>query len=83
MNKREFLKTALLGTGAACLAPNLSAFARNFAMPQVGEKWTREAQFYTATPKGVRCQICPNECIVKEAIRAMLNRVTWWKALHH
>jgi pyruvate formate lyase activating enzyme len=66
MNKREFLKTALLGTGAACLAPNLSAFARNFAMPQVGEKWTREAQFYTATPKGVRCQICPNECNVKE-----------------
>jgi len=32
----------------------------------IKEKWTHEALFYTQTPKGIRCLICPNECDIKE-----------------
>jgi pyruvate formate lyase activating enzyme len=35
-------------------------------LPQTGRKWTKEAMFYTETPKGMRCQICPNECDIAE-----------------
>jgi pyruvate formate lyase activating enzyme len=28
-------------------------------------KWSREAIFYTDTPRGVRCGICPNGCTLK------------------
>lgn len=28
-------------------------------------KWSREAIFYTNTPRGVLCRICPNECTLK------------------
>jgi pyruvate formate lyase activating enzyme len=28
-------------------------------------KWSREAIFYTETPRGVRCGICPNDCTLK------------------
>jgi len=65
MDKRQFIKTALLGTGgiACAMSPFFPAAA---VVPKVGEKWTKEAMFYTVTPKGIRCQICPNECDIKE-----------------
>jgi pyruvate formate lyase activating enzyme len=28
-------------------------------------KWSREAIYYTQTPRGIRCGICPNECTLK------------------
>lgn len=28
-------------------------------------KWCKEAMFYGNTPRGVKCQICPNECTIK------------------
>lgn len=28
-------------------------------------KWSREAIFYTETPRGVKCGLCPNQCIIK------------------
>ena len=65
MDKRQFLKTALLGAGGFCFC-KASTAAANFTEPQIGRKWTKEALFYTETPKGMRCQICPNECDIKE-----------------
>ena len=29
-------------------------------------KWSKEAEYYTQTPKGVKCLLCPNECSIKE-----------------
>jgi pyruvate formate lyase activating enzyme len=29
------------------------------------DKWMREAMFYIQTPRGVKCLLCPNECVVK------------------
>jgi len=28
-------------------------------------KWSREAMFYTPTARGIRCQLCPNECTIR------------------
>ncbi len=66
MEKRQFLKTAFLSTGALCFykAASASFFESVNQMP--GRKWTKEAMFYIETPKGMHCQICPNECDIKE-----------------
>lgn len=67
MNKRQFLKTTLFGAGSiACAWNPVSSFAASALHPEVGQKWTREAMFYTITPKGIRCLTCPNECDIKE-----------------
>lgn len=62
MDKRTFLKTGLCGTACTLLSPG-SLMAGPSAKPW---KWSREAMYQVETPKGVRCQICPNECTLKE-----------------
>ncbi len=42
------------------------AFADGIFPKGIQKKWTKEALFYTVTPKGIRCLICPNECDIKE-----------------
>lgn len=56
---------ALMGTGGLFLYGS----GRTEIMTTTGsaaKKTGREALFYSVTPKGVRCLICPNECILKE-----------------
>lgn len=66
MDKRQFLKTAIFGAGGFCFCNQVSTGAVNGDILQNGRKWTKEAEFYIETPKGMRCQICPNECDIKE-----------------
>lgn len=66
MDKRQFLKTAFLGAGGFCISNPLSATYTEAQSDQSGRRWIREALFYIETPKGIRCQICPNECDIKE-----------------
>lgn len=66
MDKRQFLKTAFFGAGGFCFCNAFSNPVSEIAIPQTGRKWTKEAMFYIETPKGMRCQICPNECDIKE-----------------
>jgi len=66
MDKRQFFKTAFLGAGGFCFCNPASAISAVSGIAEVGKKWTKEALFYTQTPKGIRCQICPNECDIKE-----------------
>ena len=36
---------------------------------QVGEKlwkWSREGMYWSPAPRGPKCLICPNECVIKE-----------------
>ena len=76
MDKREFIRKAALGTGGICFcgaglgrggdSPSALGRGSDRITVQVKKKWTREAMFYTETPKGMRCQICPNECDIKE-----------------
>jgi pyruvate formate lyase activating enzyme len=59
MDKRQFIKTGLLGTGCLLCLPGEKLFAA------AADKHSREALFYSETPRGVKCMICPNECTLK------------------
>ena len=62
INKREFLKQGIVATSAITCAPVMS-FAGNS-----GEKlweWSKEGLYWSSTPRGTKCLICPNECVIK------------------
>ncbi|MFO8235743.1 MAG: AmmeMemoRadiSam system radical SAM enzyme [Bacteroidales bacterium] len=73
INKRDFIRYLAAGAGVSFFG-----FAGNriFAHSNPGKtlqpnekelwKWSKEAVYYTATPRGPKCQLCPNECTVKE-----------------
>jgi pyruvate formate lyase activating enzyme len=67
MDKRTFLRTSILGSGCLLCLPGERALAGLLAGPTDNDmsKWTREALFYSETPRGVKCLICPNECTLK------------------
>ncbi len=61
MDKRQFIKSGIMGMGCLmCMRAEqlLGAY-------DVPSKHSREALFYTVTPRGVKCMICPNECTLK------------------
>ena len=66
MDKRQFFKTAIFGVGGICAGNRLSGGISGLSGLEKENKWTKEALFYTETPKGIRCLICPNECDIKE-----------------
>jgi pyruvate formate lyase activating enzyme len=71
IGKREFLRKCGWGTGGL-IGANLftnNMFAENMKL----WKWSREAIFYTVTPRGVRCGICPNECTLKAGETSVCN----------
>lgn len=75
LSRGDFLKYTAAGIGASALgvsgssslAENLKAMSSSFISTREGiPKFSRESPYYTLTPKGVKCQICPNNCILKE-----------------
>ena len=62
MDKRTFLKTGFCGAACTLMSPGKVLASP----PQKPWKWSREAMYQVETPKGIRCQICPNECTLKE-----------------
>ena len=63
ISKREFLKQSLICTGGIFCAGAINiAQASN---RQKLWKWSREAIYYSNTPRGVKCGICPNECTLR------------------
>lgn len=67
MNKREFLKNSLLGTGCMFLTgKQLLGHETSPLTIESRKDHIREAMFYSPTPKGVRCLICPNGCNLRE-----------------
>ncbi len=67
MDKRQFIRTGILGTGCLLCMPGERAFGGLLGRPAEEDmwKWSREALFYSETPRGVKCRICPNECTLK------------------
>ncbi|MFW6104099.1 MAG: radical SAM protein [Bacteroidota bacterium] len=71
ISKREFIKYSILGGGAFLglsglrmpVAPYTES--ENASRAEVW-KWSKEAEYYVPTPRGTKCQLCPNECTVKE-----------------
>jgi pyruvate formate lyase activating enzyme len=76
MDKRAFIKTGLLGLGSTmCRANANDLFLASSSVPvplstfplaDTRDRFTKEAMFYSPTPRGVKCLICPNECAIKE-----------------
>ena len=64
ISKREFLKKGLLGAGGLFCFRN-AAFSNQLSNSVAVDKYTREAMFYSVTPRGVKCLTCPNECTLK------------------
>jgi pyruvate formate lyase activating enzyme len=71
MSKRQFLQYGLLGLGGvAAQLHGSKLFANSMENNSSLEasplwKWSKESPYYIQTPRGVRCQICPNECTLK------------------
>jgi len=75
VNKRDFIKTGLMGLGCSYCIPAGKLLAGTPAAPDLW-KWSREALFYEMTPRGTRCLICPNECTLKpEELSVCHNRI--------
>ena len=77
ISKRDFFRKGLAGLGGLALGIDaLQTFAKNilkmdnFDSPPSGGlgKFSKESPYYIVTPKGIKCQICPNNCILKEGI---------------
>jgi len=69
ISKRKFLKTAFAAVGGAgCLAAGrwFGEDFDNLAAADLPGKFSKLAMFWTEVPQGVRCQICPNECTIKD-----------------
>jgi len=66
-SKREFLKYTSAGfLSAMAFSACPAAVRATLPSNKVKPKHKREAQFYIKTPKGIRCEICPNKCTLKE-----------------
>jgi len=71
ISKREFLKN-----GALCLGGAVCTGASKIIASEPADKlwkWSREAYFYTNTPRGVKCGICPNECLLRPGETSQCN----------
>ncbi len=70
ISKREFIKKTIVGGSG--LLMGLSAFKAFGGTNAEGLKnvdvwkWSKEAEYYVRTPRGLKCQLCPNECTIKE-----------------
>jgi len=80
IDKRQFIKTGILGVTGICLsfrnklfANNINAGIRKSIAGKDLWKWSKEAYHYTQTARGVKCLICPNECTLKEGELSICN----------
>jgi pyruvate formate lyase activating enzyme len=75
ISKREFLRKGLvyscgIGLGISgfdMLAGGLNNFIHRYPQP-MGDlwKWSIESMYYVSTPRGIKCLLCPQACILKE-----------------
>jgi pyruvate formate lyase activating enzyme len=68
INKRDFIKYGFLGSCAFALGIG-KARAFSIILSENKEelwKWSKLSKYYIDTPKGIKCLICPNECVIKE-----------------
>ena len=75
-----FLRSGLAGVGAMATGSlAMDVFAKKMIdmgtenMPHLGGlgKFSKESPYAVATPKGLKCQICPNNCILKEGLESI------------
>ena len=75
-NKRDFLKTGLLGLAGCACGTSLLGDNRGLSIPladtgPVPAKHIREAMHWVETARGIKCELCPNECHLKPNERGL------------
>jgi len=67
ISKREFIKLGLTGISGVCMLKHENRIAAmNVKLDEKPWKWAKESMYYSTTPRGIKCLICPNECTLKE-----------------
>ncbi|MCF8350527.1 MAG: AmmeMemoRadiSam system radical SAM enzyme [Bacteroidales bacterium] len=75
INKREFIKQGIVGScGLAFCLSGMASIANSFngkaTAPPLNPgklwKWSKEAIYYVNTPRGTKCRLCPQACVLKE-----------------
>ncbi len=74
ISKRQFIKKSTLAfCGLSCgvftneiLAESSNRRVLGLNSGDFDEKFSIEAKYYVQTPKGLKCQLCPNDCKIKE-----------------
>lgn len=68
ISKRDFIKLGIAGSAAVVLDQSVSANILTNMIPDDDKlwKWSKEATFYIATPKGIKCKLCPQNCTIEE-----------------
>jgi pyruvate formate lyase activating enzyme len=70
MDRRRFIGCGFAGAGMAVMVPSICCNEENrISSTDNIDKYTREALFYQITPRGARCELCPNKCTVTEIRR--------------
>ncbi|MCX6282998.1 MAG: AmmeMemoRadiSam system radical SAM enzyme [Bacteroidetes bacterium] len=84
------MSLASLGVAAAGIRP-FHSFAKKLSdmnavvPPPTGGpgKYSRESLYYVLTPKGVKCQLCPNQCVLKDGQEGLCrNHVAYGEKLY-
>jgi len=77
ISRREFIKRSILVSGGIYCTKFLGAESLITGNDKPW-KWSREAMFYTQTPRGVKCGVCPNECTIRNGEASQCrNRVNY------
>ncbi len=74
ITKRQFLKYGMLGTGSIIAGRGIIELFTGSSLIKEGNttnppglwKWSKEGYHYIVTPRGVKCNLCPNNCILEE-----------------
>ncbi len=77
-SRRKFLGQAAAGLGLLAL-PSRELLSLNIhpmensKSPAAGPlgRFSKESPYAVATPKGIKCQICPNNCILREGLESI------------
>ncbi len=80
ITKRQFFRASLAGLSAAAAGMHsIKALSKtwigmdtaNAASAGGFGRFSKESPYAVATPRGIRCQICPNNCILKEGLESI------------
>ncbi|MBN1143484.1 MAG: AmmeMemoRadiSam system radical SAM enzyme [Bacteroidales bacterium] len=88
ISKRNFVKSAIIGAAGAVSMTKMKGMSTDMHRHDELErdnlwKWSKECFYYEITPRGLKCQLCPNECILKPGDTSLCrNRVNFRDKLY-
>ena len=69
ISKREFIKQSAVACCGCVLGlnaiPKIVGANHSRATFEKPWKWSIEAKYFIDTPRGIKCLLCPNDCVIK------------------